>query len=92
LLRIDSSGVAEIPGLQPDLLLLTNSPRINLERVIEHNKPKMIIADGSNYPSDIARWKATAVMKKVPFHATGEKGAFIFNSSGLVPENNLLNP
>lgn len=92
LLRIDSSGVAEIPGLQPDLLLLTNSPRINLERVIEHNKPILIIADGSNYPSAIARWKATAIMKKVPFHATGEKGAFIFNSSGIVPENNSFIP
>ncbi len=88
LLKIDSTGIAEIPGLRPDLLLLTNSPRINLNRVIEQNNPKIIIADGSNYPSAITRWKETALRKKVPFHATGEKGAFIIDSSGIEPENN----
>ncbi len=42
----------------------------------------MIIADGSNYRSYILNWKATGLNKKIPFHATSEKGAFVFHNSG----------
>lgn len=81
ILRIDSSGIYNIPQLNPEIILLTNSPRINLERVIDTLQPKIIIADGSNYPSAINRWKKTVEKKKLPFHATGEKGAFKFEPS-----------
>ncbi|MEP6260977.1 MAG: ComEC/Rec2 family competence protein [Gillisia sp.] len=86
LLKIDSTGITEIPGLKPELVLLTNSPRINLDRLLAQNNVQLIIADGSNYPSAVARWKETALKRKVPFHATGEKGAFILNHSGDLPE------
>lgn len=59
-------------------LLLTQSPRINLERLLDSVSPKTIIADGSNYRSYIERWKSTCVKKNIPFHYTGEKGAYIF--------------
>lgn len=81
LLQVDSSGIYQIPELSTDVLLLSNSPRINLERVIKELQPSLIIADGSNYPSAVKRWKATAKKEKLPFHATGEKGAFVFNPS-----------
>lgn len=86
LLKIDSAGITEIPGLEPELLLLTNSPRINLDRVLDQKNVQLIIVDGSNYPSAVARWKETALKRKVPFHATGEKGAFILKHSGDWPE------
>ena len=86
MLKIDSAGITEIPGLKPELLLLSNSPRINLNRLLEQHKVQLIIADGSNYPSAVARWKETALKRKVPFHATGEKGAFILKYSGEFPE------
>ena len=86
LLKIDSAGITEIPGLEPELILLTNSPRINLDRVLDQNNVQLIIADGSNYPSAVARWKETALKRKIPFHATGEKGAFILKHSGDLPE------
>jgi len=79
-LIIDSSGVYELPGFKPDLIILTNSPKVNLDRIIEKLNPEMIIADGSNYRSYILNWKATGLNKKIPFHATGEKGAFILHS------------
>ena len=79
-LIIDSSGVYELPGFKPDLIILTNSPKVNLDRIIEKFNPEMIIADGSNYRSYIVNWKATGLNKKIPFHATSEKGAFIFHS------------
>lgn len=76
LMVIDSAGVYEIPSLKPDLLLITHSPKVNLERILQELKPREVIADGSNYHSFVERWKATCQKQKVPFHHTGEKGAF----------------
>ena len=79
ILVVDSLGVYFIPDLEPDILVLTNSPKINLERVLAEIKPDIIIADGSNYKTYINRWKNTLAHKKIPFHITGEKGAFNIN-------------
>ena len=35
------------------------------------------IADASNYKSYVQRWKTTCMNKKIPFHSTYEKGAFV---------------
>lgn len=60
-------------------LVLTQSPKINLERLLDSIAPKIVIADGSNYKSYIDRWKATCFKKKLPFHYTGENGAFLYS-------------
>lgn len=60
----------------PDLVILTQSTRINLERLILDLHPKMIVADGSNYLSKIKLWKSTCRQQKIPFHATAEKGFY----------------
>ncbi|OCB75203.1 ComEC/Rec2 family competence protein [Flavobacterium crassostreae] len=73
---IDSSGVY-IQNSQPDVLLLTASPKINLERVLQLLQPKVIVADASNYKSLQNQWKETCKKQKIPFHATAEKGFFI---------------
>lgn len=78
-LIIDSLGVYNLKKIKPNYVLITQSPKINLNRLIDSLKPKQIIADGSNYKSYIARWKATCLKQKIPFHYTGEKGAFILN-------------
>lgn len=62
--------------IKPDILLLANSPKVNLERIIEVLKPKKIIANGTNYKSSIKLWKATCEEQKIPFHATAEKGFY----------------
>jgi len=72
---IDSLSTYQVKLFKPDYILLTQSPKLNLMRLIDSIKPKTIIADGSNYKSYIARWKATCETKKIPFHYTGEKGA-----------------
>ncbi|APY07980.1 competence protein [Winogradskyella sp. J14-2] len=77
LLIIDSLGVYRNLSFQPDLILLRDSPKVNLERVIDSIKPEQIIADASNYKTYIKRWKTTCRNKKIPFHYTNEKGAFI---------------
>ena len=57
-------------------VLLINSPKINLARLINSLKPKQIVADGSNYYSFIERWEKTCKLKKLPFHHTAKQGAF----------------
>ncbi|GGG37028.1 competence protein ComEC [Dokdonia pacifica] len=77
LLLIDSIGVYKIKKLHPDYILLRQSPDIHLERLINVYPHVTIIADGSNYRSDIIRWKATCHKRNIPFHSTYEKGYFI---------------
>ena len=77
ILVIDSLGVYNVKSFEPDYVLLRNSPKINMDRVIDSINPKHIIADGSNYTSYVNRWKQTCLKRKLPFHHTREKGAFI---------------
>ena len=77
LLVIDSLGVYNVKSFSPDYVLLRQSPKINLNRLIDSIKPKHIIADGSNYKSYLERWEAICKKRKLPFHQTSKKGAFI---------------
>lgn len=77
LLIIDSLGIYKNLSFRPDFILLRDSPKVNLERVIDSIKPQQIIADASNYKSYVKHWKTTCRNKKIPFHYTNEKGAFI---------------
>lgn len=74
-LVLDSLGVYPSDS-EVAVILLTHSPRVNLERLIDSLQPKQIIADGSNYRSYVTRWRETCKQKKLPFHHTGTKGAF----------------
>ncbi|MEO8934888.1 MAG: ComEC/Rec2 family competence protein, partial [Xanthomarina sp.] len=74
LLIIDSLGVYHVKSFKPDYILLRNSPKINLQRMIDSLQPKVIIADGSNYKSYLQRWKETCEEQKIPYHQTNEKG------------------
>ncbi|ASV30656.1 ComEC/Rec2 family competence protein [Maribacter cobaltidurans] len=77
LLIIDSTGV--YTQAEPNsMYVITQSPKINLERFIQQSLPKEIIADGSNYPSYVERWKQTCLKHKIPFHYTGEMGFYVF--------------
>jgi len=78
-LIIDTTRNYNISNFHPEILILRNSPKVNLERLIDQLLPKQIVADGSNYNSYVNRWRETAANKKIPFHYTGEKGAFIVN-------------
>lgn len=78
LIIIDSHGIYPNGIAKPDYLLLTQSPKINLERLIDSLQPQYIIADGSNYRTYIKRWKETCRKRKLPFHYTSEKGVYYF--------------
>jgi len=75
ILILDSSSVY-FPNKATDILLLTASPKVNLERIIKNNRPKMVVADASNYKSLVNLWEQSCNQQKIPFHSTREKGYF----------------
>ena len=76
-LIIDSLGIYKLKGLNKPIVVLQYSPKINMKRVIKTLNPIQIIADGSNYKSDVLKWEFTCKVQNVPFHYTGQNGAFI---------------
>ena len=79
LLVVDSLGIYNINSVKPKWVLLRQSPKINLNRLIDSLQPELIIWDGSNYRTNQERWKLTCEAKKIQFHQTSEKGAFWVN-------------
>ncbi|SFB66470.1 competence protein ComEC [Flagellimonas taeanensis] len=75
---MDSLGLFPLEK-QPDYVLLTQSPKINLGRLLDSIGPKMILADGSNYRNMVHQWQRTCAQKEIPFHYTGEKGFYVFD-------------
>lgn len=76
-LVVDSSGVYSNINFTPETVILTQSPKINLHRLIQTLHPKLIIADGSNYKNYIHRWESTCKKEQIHFYNTGKKGAFV---------------
>jgi len=77
ILLIDSLGIYDLVGLQNPIVILQQSPKVNLERLIAQLKPKQIIADGSNYKSSVLLWQQTCLKTKTPFWSTYQNGAYI---------------
>ncbi|AWG21215.1 competence protein ComEC [Flavobacterium faecale] len=75
ILILDSLGIYP-KNCTPDVLLLTQSPKINMDRLLLNLHPKVIIADGTNYKNIQQNWKKTCQKNKIPFHATAEKGFY----------------
>jgi competence protein ComEC len=78
ILMIDSTIIYP-KDINPDVLLLTQSPKLNLDRLLQTIKPKIVVADASNYKSFQKKWSATCSQQKIPFHSTNEKGFFKIN-------------
>jgi len=76
---VDSLGIYRLHSVKPTIVILRQSPKINLERLLKYLNPKIIIADGSNYKSYLKDWEKTCLKNKTPFHNTLQKGAFILN-------------
>ena len=75
MLIIDSSCIYR-KEIHPDVLVIIQSPKLNMERLLKTYKPKEIVVDGSNFKSYIRLWEATCRKEKIPFHNTNEKGFY----------------
>ena len=76
LLVVDEKSIYN-SSFNPDIVVLTASPKLNLNRLIAKKRPKIIVVDNNNYKSYVARWKATCLKSGVPFHSVREDGAFV---------------
>ena len=72
----DSSSAVFIEEEKPDIILLTNSPKVNLERIFQSWKPQQVVVDATNYKTYIKVWRETCRKEKIPFHDTSEKGFY----------------
>ncbi|MFO7673191.1 MAG: ComEC/Rec2 family competence protein [Lutibacter sp.] len=77
ILIVDSLGIYKLNSVKPTIVILRQSPKINLERLLKYLNPKIIIADGTNYKSYLKDWEETCLKTKTPFHNTLQKGAFV---------------
>lgn len=75
ILVIDSLNKFETK-LKATIIILSNNPNINLDRVVKHHNPEVIIADKTNSFYKVKKWKETCIKEKIPFHATAEKGFY----------------
>jgi competence protein ComEC len=75
ILILDSLGVYP-KNIHADIVVLTQSPKINMERFLATIKPKIVVADASNYRNIQKLWKASCLKAKIPFHASAEKGFY----------------
>ncbi|MFC4738792.1 ComEC/Rec2 family competence protein [Flavobacterium ponti] len=75
ILIVDESRIYNTT-IKPDVVIIRQNSRINIERLIQATSPKIIIADKSNSYTSIKRWKATCLKHKIPFHAIVEKGFY----------------
>jgi len=75
ILIIDSSKTFS-EKIKPDILILTQTSKINLDRLLQNIQPKIVIADGSNSNSIQKCWKNSCLKKNIPFHSTKEKGYY----------------
>ncbi len=80
ILVIDSSSIYKT-SVKPEIIILKNSPKVNLERLLATINPTILIADASNYKSYVLAWKTTCLKKKIPFHSTYEKGFYSLNAN-----------
>jgi competence protein ComEC len=66
-------------NIKPDLILITQSPKINMDRMLHILKPRMVVADASNFKNLQKYWKTSCEKQNIPFHAVSEKGYFKLN-------------
>ena len=77
ILVIDELGVYSIKNYHPTIVVLHNSPKINLERMLSQIHPKTIVVDGSNYFYLKAIWASTCKKYGVQFYDTYRQGAYL---------------
>lgn len=75
---LDSIPAYPKENFEPTYILLKDSPDLNFDRLLQDLRPKQVIADGSNYKTDIERWRNSAQLLGIPFHSTWEDGAYVF--------------
>jgi len=78
---LDPAFLPSLKAVSPDILVLRNSPRVNLERYLRDQRPEAVVADGSNYVSYLRLWERSCKSENIRFHSTYRDGAFILSEA-----------
>ena len=73
---IDQNDIHLIMPKNLDILIISGSPKVNLDRILTDLHPKLVIFDGSNYPSIVEHWIKSSRTINVPYHYTSAGGAY----------------
>jgi len=80
-LVVDNEVIFQHLDFDPEILVLRNSPKINLDRVLNLFHPEIVISDGSNFSNYAKRWRNTCNRYSIHFHDTALNGAFVYTYS-----------
>ena len=76
ILIINKNVIYDLDELQYPIIVLQQSPKINMERLIKTLQPRQIVADGSNYKSMTELWEISCKKNDISFWSTYKKGAY----------------
>jgi len=79
LLVLDDRGIYKIDDWRPSHLLICSNPPLNMDRVLTALQPQVVLADGTNQPWHVERWKKSCEKKGIPFISLRETGAYKIN-------------
>jgi len=77
ILIVDSLGIYQHLQLKSPIVLLRQSPKINIERLLRELHPKVLLVDASNYKTYVAYWRSYCLKNNVAFHYTGNDAAYV---------------
>ncbi len=78
ILIIDDETMILDFGFNPDIIVLKNAPKINLDRLLKRVHPDIVISDGSNFHSYSRYWRNSCKKFGIKFHDTFQNGAFVY--------------
>lgn len=80
-LVVDNAVIFQQLNFNPDILILRNSPKVNLDRFLNLFHPEIVISDGSNFSTYAKRWRTSCKKHGIHFHDTSINGAFVYTYS-----------
>lgn len=79
---VDDAWHAAVEPVAPrpvDILVLRDTPNIDLDTLRKYYEPKVWVCDGSNYPAQVQAWQLEAQNLAIDLHSTREDGAYILD-------------
>ncbi|MEO6583092.1 MAG: ComEC/Rec2 family competence protein, partial [Ferruginibacter sp.] len=67
------------PKILVDVLIISHSPNVTIEGLLNALQPGIIVFDASNSLWKIEKWKQSCSALLLPFHSVPEEGAFVFD-------------
>lgn len=78
-LAVVSKEIIDSSAMKFDFVLLTQNANITIQHLREHYQPQQIIFDATNSTLKIKKWKQECDSLHIPYYATTDKGAWIFD-------------